>query len=93
MRGQKEGAAETLDLQRPLRLRLHAAPESVPTGDRERTDDREHDAGEREQRRCETTPPDGDAEEREKGSRIDLGRDRETKQGERKRRSVVEQST
>jgi hypothetical protein len=76
MRSQQQSASEALDLQRPPRLRVHTVPEPVPPDDRERTDDHEHDAGEREYRPGEAAPTDGDAEDGQERGRVDLGRDR-----------------
>jgi hypothetical protein len=72
MRGQKERAAEALDLERPLGLGLRALPEAVPAEQRERADDGQHDRGERQDRSGQPTPPDGQAENGKQRSRIDL---------------------
>jgi hypothetical protein len=91
VRRQEHSAAEALDLQGALCLRVHAVPEPVPADDRERAHDHEDDAGEREQRPGEVPPPDRQGQDGKERGRVDLGGDGETKQPERKRRTLVEQ--
>jgi hypothetical protein len=47
VRGKEQRPAETLDLERTLRLRLRAAPETVPADECERAHDGENDTAER----------------------------------------------
>jgi hypothetical protein len=91
VRRQEESAAEALDLERALRLRVDALPEPVPADDRERPHDQEDDAGEREQRPSDVPPPDREAEDGKERGRVDLGGHGETEQPESERRTLVEQ--
>jgi hypothetical protein len=76
---EEEGAAEALDLKRPLGLGFDAPPEAVPPDEGERPYHRHHNAGERGQRTGELTHADREAEDREAGDGIDLRREGEPK--------------
>jgi hypothetical protein len=91
VRDEQHGAGEALELERPLRLRLEALPEAIPTQQRERSECGDHDRPEGEQGTREAAWTHRQAEERHQRDRVELRGHGQPEQREGERRPLVEQ--